>query len=209
VPKKVLLGIKIGFRGDLMYKNFGNYYWKNGKPYGFDEVDPSKAPFSYKIVIDPYFRRFSIEKYLYTQFEKVVYDSHLLDFRHLSLKDQVAWQREVLKEGGSQSICLLRNQDDRAVLLETLTFDQNQCRTCETSSVHGVPLAVHRMYYQSMKDSFDGVVLYDMEERPVMMKIYETDPQTGEFTNLIREEWDMQKGLECGDLSLQLDTSFS
>ena len=178
-----------------MYKQYRNYYWKMGKPYGCEEVDASLAPFSYKIVSDPYFKRFSIEKYLFAHFDKVVYDSALLDFRHLSLKEQIAWQREVLKEEGDRSICLLRNQDDRAVLMETLTFHQNQCRTCETSSVHGLPIARHRMFYRSLQDPFDGVVLYDLEGRPVMMKIYETDPLTGEFTNLVSEEWNMQHPL--------------
>ncbi len=55
-----------------------------------------------------------------------------------------------------------------------------------------MPLAVHRLYYRQLLDAFDGVILYDIEERPVMMKIYETDPLTGEFTNLLSEEWTMQ-----------------
>lgn len=175
-----------------MYKHYRNYYWKMGKPYGLDEAHAAQTPYSYKIVADPYFKRLSIEKYQFTLFEKVVYDSILLDFRHLSLKDQMAWEREVMKETEDQSICLLRNQDDRAVLIETLTFENNQCRTCLTTSVHGLPLAAHRMFYRSLQDSFDGVVLYDLEGRAVMMKSYETDPQTGEFTNLISEEWNMR-----------------
>ena len=48
------------------------------------------------------------------------------------------------------------------------------------------------MYYRRFHDSFDGVILYDIEERPVMMKTYEVDPLTGEFTNLLAEEWNMQ-----------------
>lgn len=175
-----------------MFKHFQNYYWKAGKPYGLGVVDPIQAPYSYRIVVDPYYKRFSIEKYRYAGFEKIVYDSLLLDFRHLTLKDQMAWQREVLKEENDQSVCLLRNQEDRAVLMEILTFEQNQCRTCLTSSAHGIPLALHRMYYRSLQDPFDGVILYDLEGRPVMMKTYETDPQTGEFTILLSEEWNMQ-----------------
>ena len=61
-----------------------------GKPYGRDIIDPTVASTSYKIVSDPYFRRFSVEKYQFLQFEKVVYDSYLLDFRHLTVKDQTA-----------------------------------------------------------------------------------------------------------------------
>lgn len=163
-----------------------------GKPYGAEVTEASETSTSYKIISDPYFKRFSIEKYRYTRFEKVVYDSILLDFRHLSLKDQMTWRREVLTEEGDCSTCLLRDHDDRAILIEALTFDQNQCRSCTTSSIHGLPLAVHRMFYRSRNDPFDGVILYDMEEKPVMKKSYEIDPSTGEFTNLLSEEWNMQ-----------------
>ncbi len=175
-----------------MFKHFQDYYWKEGKPYGSQEVEPIEAPISYKIAVDPYYKRFSIEKYQYTGFDKVIYDSCLLDFRHLTLKDQMAWQREILKEEKDLSICLLRNQDDRAILIETLSFENNQCRTCQTNSVHGIPLSIHRMYYQCLQDSFDGVILYDIEKRPVMIKVYETDRVTGEFTNLLMEDWNMQ-----------------
>lgn len=175
-----------------MFKHFRDYYWKSGKPYGIDVVDPSLISPSYKIIVDPYFKRFSVEKYLYQNFEKVIYDSLLLDFRHLNLIDQTAWQREVIKEEQKETVCILRNQDDRAILIETLTFENHQCRTCWTSSIHGLPLAVHRMFYSTMQDPFDGVVLYDLEERPVMMKLYECDSVTREFTTLLKEEWNMQ-----------------
>lgn len=177
-----------------MHKYFKNYYWKNGKPYGLEEVT-HEAPISYRIVTDPYYKRFSIEKYS-LKFDKIIYDSLLLDFRHLTLKDQVAWEREMLKEEENRSISLLRNQDDRAVLIETLTFHNNQCRACMTSSIHGIPLALHKMFYVSLGDSFNGVILYDVEERPVMRKVYEIDSQSGEFTNLLSEEWDMQSFIQ-------------
>lgn len=175
-----------------MHAHYIDYYWKMGKPYGMDKVNPSQTPLSYKIVSDPYHKRFSIEKYHYIHFEKIIYDSSLLDFRRLTLKEQIAWQREILKEDLNQSICLLRDQDDRAILIETLTFEQNQCRMCSTSSVHGIPISMHRMYYHSRQDPLNGVVLYDVEGHPVMMKIYESDPQTEEFTHLLSEEWNMQ-----------------
>lgn len=175
-----------------MFKHFADYYWKEGKPYGSREVEPAETPNSYKIVVDPYYKRFSIEMYQYIQFDKVIYDSCLLDFRHLTLKDQMAWQREILKEEQDLSIYLLRNQDDRAILIETLTFENNRCRKCKTISVHGFPLAIHCMYYRCLHDPFDGVVLYDVERRPVMIKVYDTDPLTGEFTHLLMEEWNMQ-----------------
>jgi hypothetical protein len=59
-------------------------------------------------------------------------------------------------------------------------------------SIHGLLLATQRLYYQALQDPFDGVVLYDLENRPVMMKSYQTDPMTGEFTVLLQEEWNMQ-----------------
>lgn len=175
----------------LMFKHFHDYSWKEGKPYGRQEVNPSQTSFSYKIVVDPYYKRFSIEKYKYSNFDKVIYDSCLLDFRHLTLKDQMAWQREILKEDKESSVCLLRNQEDRAILIETLMFEGDRCRECTTRSVHGILLSIHRMYYCCLNDDFNGVVLYDVEKRPVMMKVYETDPSTGEFTNLLIEEWNM------------------
>jgi hypothetical protein len=176
-----------------MFKHFQDYYWKEGKPYGRKEVDSSQTPYSYKIIVDPYYKRFSIEKYYFAKFDRVIYDSYLLDFRHLTLKDQMAWQREVLREEKDLSVCLLRNQDDRAILIETLLFEGEQCRECTTRSVHGIDLCIHRMYYRSLQDRFNGVVLYDNEGHPVMMKMYETDPLTGEFTNLLFEEWNMQE----------------
>jgi hypothetical protein len=175
-----------------MFPHFREYYWKEGKPYGTQEVAPAQTSFSYKIIVDPYYKRFSIEKYHFIHFEKVIYDSCLLDFRHLTLKDQMAWQREILKEEDNSSLCLLRNQEDRAILIETLTFEENLCRICTTTSTHGVSLAMHRMYYRCLNDPFNGVVLYDIEGRPVMMKVYEIDPSTGEFTDLLHEEWNMK-----------------
>ena len=44
-----------------MYTHYRNYYWKMGKPYGTDPIDPLQAPATYKIVADPYFKRISIE----------------------------------------------------------------------------------------------------------------------------------------------------
>jgi hypothetical protein len=175
-----------------MFKYFGKYFWKFGKPYGLEKQDPTTSQATYKIVVDPYYKRISIEKYQFAQFEKTIYDSLLLDFRHLTLQNQNAWHRQILEEEENKTICLLRNQEDRAVLVETLIFENSLCRSCTTSSIHGIPLAMHRMYYQSMKDPFDGVILFDIEGRPVMIKKYERDEETGEFTNILSEEWNMQ-----------------
>lgn len=107
-------------------------------------------------------------------------------------KNQTAWQREILKEEKEFSHCILRNQDDRAILIEMLNFEGTLCRICKTHSIHGIPLSVHRMFYQSLNDPFNGVVLFDIENKPVMMKTYTIDPLSEEFTELLTEQWDMQ-----------------
>lgn len=179
-----------------MIPYYQDYSWRNGKPVGRNVIDPSQisdAPQAYKIVIDPYFKRISVEKYSKGQFKKVVYDSQFLDFRKLKPAEQTAWSRELLQEDPSETIHLMRDHYDRLILRETSRFEQNQCRECRISSIHDVLLSVHRMYYKALGDSFNGVVLFDLEEKPVMLKEYEVDPVTGEFTNLIREEWENAK----------------
>ena|GEM_PF-998855 len=171
--------------------HFGNYHWKVGKPYGKNKVDPTH-PLSYKIVSDPYYKRICIEKYEFGKFLKNIYDSVFLDFRHLRLADQAVWQREILLEESNLRRCLLRNQDDRAILMETLCFESDLCRSCLIHSIHGIHLSTHQMFYKSLLDPFDGVILYDQEKRPVMQKIYTLDSFTGEFDELISEQWNME-----------------
>lgn len=175
-----------------MFSHYHDYYWKDGKPYGKDKTEPALSSHSYKIVSDPYFKRISIEKYHFTQFDKIIYDSYMLDFRHLTLKDQMAWRREVLNESEHETVCILHNEDDRAVLFETLTFEGDLCRCCRTSSIHAIPLSQHQMYYSHLNDPFNGLILFDIEHRPVMLKTYEFDLVSNEFTNLELEEWNMQ-----------------
>jgi hypothetical protein len=174
-----------------MIKHYQSYFWRMGKPYGKGVLPPS-AECSYKIVTDPYFKRFSVEKYKKGHFDQVIYDSLLLDFRRLNPLNQMAWQKEMLKEQQDISICLLRNEEDRAVLIEKHHFEGDRCRSCTLTSIHGIFLSTHRMYYKALNDSFDGVVLFDVENRPVMMKLYEIDPATGEFSTLLKEEWNME-----------------
>jgi len=174
-----------------MHHNYRDYYWKMGKPYGREIAEPT-SKVTYKIMTDPYGKRYSIEKYRQGAFEKVVYDSLLLDFRQLTLVNQTAWQRERLKEEGDKVFCLLRNQEDRAILLETHFFADRFCYACEIFSIHGLPLATQKQYYQTRHDPFNGVALFDLEQHPVMLKTYQIDPTTGEFTVLLEENWNMQ-----------------
>lgn len=175
-----------------MNSHYRDYFWKTGKPYGKDKTDQND-PHSYKIIADPYYKRISIEKYAHGQFKQIIYDSIFLDFRHLKIPEQAAWQREILVEDMRQTICLLRNQDDRAILTETLEFENNLCRSCQIHSIHGFHLSTHKMYYECLADPFNGVILYDIEGRPVMFKTYEVDPITYEFNQLKTEEWNMEQ----------------
>lgn len=189
--RKACQNLKIK-RGYEMIKYYETYSWKGGKPIGTNLVNPLEVEKCYKIVADPYYKHLSIEKYSKNRFERVVYDSQLLDFRKLTLRDQIAWHRETLSEGEDLSICMIRNQDDRVILIETLIFEKNRCRRCTVSSVHGIELCYHKMYYKDLDDELDGVVLYDIEGRVVLIKNYEIDPITGDFSNLISENWENQ-----------------
>ena len=178
-------------QSDNMIKHYKDYYWVKGKPLGRNEVEASTASISYKIVPDPYHRRFSIEKYEMGRFKSVVYDSFLLDFRHLHSREQAAWQKVSLEDNELSSSSLLINQDDRAVLIETYHFEKHFCRSCLIQSVHGLPIAMNRMYYKTLGDSFNGIVLYDLENRPVILKTYELDPVSGDFTHLLEVQSNM------------------
>lgn len=174
---------------------FEDYLWKKGKPVGKTVLSPqhiSEAPQSYKIVSDPYYKRISVEKYVYAVFEKIVYDSVFLDFRKLQPNEQTAWSKELFKEDDTHQSSLIRDQYDRLILIETSLFEQGFCRECRISSSHGILVSVHRMYYKVLNDAFNGVVLFDAEGKAVMRKEYDADPHTNEFTDLLKEDWETQ-----------------
>lgn len=171
-----------------MLKHFKDYSWKNGIPYGFEATEDLFSK-NYKIVMDPYRKRISIEMYEKNNFSEIIYDSALLDFRHLKLPEQTAWQKTITKDEESMMECSIRNQDDRLVFFETYLFQQNLCRECLARSPHGQILSKQQMFYKLLKDPINGVLLLDRNERPVMYKLYEADSHTGEFTKLLKEEW--------------------
>lgn len=178
-----------------MTKYYRDYYWKDGAPRGCEPIEEITQGDSYKIVADPYNKRISIERYMRGQFFTVVYDSALLDFRQLRKPEQTAWQKLPITENVDMTVCLIRNQDDRIIFLETHYFVDSLCRQCQVSSPHGIPLSTHRMYYKILGDPFDGVVLFDHHDHPVMCKHYEFDEITQQFTTLLEEQWDMQDSL--------------
>lgn len=172
-----------------MSKFFKDYVWKDGIPYGIQPTNENLSGNSYKIVMDPYRKRISIENYLDGLFSHIVYDSYLLNFRHLNPASQTAWQKELLPSGAA----LIRDQDDRIVFKETYVFEGDLCRECHVTSPHGVQLSIHKMYYKKFDDAFDGVILYDKNDRPVMQKTYAIDPESGQFTELLSEDWNLNK----------------
>lgn len=163
-----------------MIQHFKNYYWKEGRPYG---IEPTNENHYYRIVTDPYHKRYSVEEYEKSKFKRIIYDSNLFDFRALKDPRQASW----LKESLSNTESLLRNQDDRVVLIEKYTFASDRPRYCHYYIPQGLLVAHHKVFYKDVGDAFDGVILYDTSDRPVMQKSYKVEDE--EFTELIEEKW--------------------
>ncbi len=175
-----------------MTKYYKDYVWKDGIPFGIMPVAEIATTDSYKIIMDPYRKRISIEKYVKGGFSSVVYDSVFLDFRRLKEPQQTAWQKIPINETEDLLICLIRDQEDRVLFMETHLFMNDLCRECHVSSPHGISLSLHKMFYKNLGDPFDGVVLYDQNEHAVMLKKYEFDEREQQYTNLLEELWDME-----------------
>lgn len=177
-----------------MKLHFKDYYWKNGLPYGVGNVDNSFANenISYKIIMDPYRKHVSIEKYEFSNFKSLIYSSLLLDFRSLQPAFQTAWNKSVVEETNQKVICLIRNQDDRILFSETHFFEGGLCRECHVHSLHGALLSIHKMKYKKFGDTENSVTLYDSNNHTVMHKLYKEDEHSGEFTDLLSENWDFQ-----------------
>jgi len=172
-----------------MTKYYTNYVWKNGLPYGIQPCE-SNSKHSYKIVSDPYHKRNSIEEYLDGQFSKIIYDSALFDFRQLKLGEQIAWQKTLISETASKAICHIRNQDDRLTLIEEYTFEQQRCRECRAFTPQGILLSIQKLKYVHFKDEYNGVILFDANDHPIMLKKYAIDESTEQFSQLLHEQWE-------------------
>lgn len=170
-----------------MVKHYRDYRWENGKPVGISPFSELLADVvSYKIVADPYYKWISIEKYLGTEWNGVVYDSKLFDFRILRQANQAAWSRTPLP---AENRSLIRDENDRGICIEQYFFKEGRCVLCEAYSVHGMLLSTQKMLYTDLGDAFNGVILLDREGRLVMSKSYELDPETQEFAELKQELW--------------------
>ena len=170
---------------------FRNYYWNKGKPIGI-EISTSNEAETFKIISDPYKKRFSIEKYVFGVFSSVIYDSNLFDFRHLDREENAAWQREVLEELPHQVRSFIRSIDDRIILIEEAFFEEDCCTFCKIFSPHGIWIATQKILYKSRGGAFDGVVLSDKTDRPILIKRYNIEAGTDKFTTLLSEEWEHQ-----------------
>lgn len=171
-----------------MITYFSDYCWKNGKPVGKGVLlEPYPDHTYYKIVADPYYRRISVEGYRQGRWESLIYDSIWLDFRKLNERDQLAWQKEVIAETATTIDSLIRDQDDRVVLLEKHFFKDNIPVECGIYSPQGIHLATQKMHYMPWGESFNGVTLWDSTGRVVLKKVYEFDENLFEFTLLLEE----------------------
>lgn len=176
-----------------MSKLYRDYFWKDAVPVGQGSL-PEKTESdetAYKIVMDPYRKRIAIEMYSGGHFKDLIYDSAIFDFRHLKPEEQTAWQKVKLQETENRVECLIRNQDDRIVAREVYRFENRLCRECQAFSPHGFPISTQLMYYTSLGDAFNGVILFDQNDHPVVSKRYALDEQTSDFTELLEESWNM------------------
>lgn len=165
---------------------FEDYFWKDGMPQGRKTTSSGHG---FKIISDPYRKRISIERYVQDSFAGVIYDSILLDFRHLKDTDTSRWERILVSKTEGEETCLIRNQEDRLLFSENYYYEDNLCRECHIFSIHGLPLGRQQMFYTTLGDPFDGVFLFDNLEKTVMYKHYEFNPHIQAFDNLIEESW--------------------
>lgn len=176
----------------VVSQHYFNYIWKQGLPYGIQPYtlkDPVQG-ISYKIVSDPYHKRNSVEQYLNGNFKCVIYDSALFDFRQIKQGEQLSWQKNQIAETENSAVCHIRNQDDRLVLIEKYEFINERCRECRAFSPQGIPISIQKIYYVALNDPFNGVALFDVNEHLVMLKKYQVDESSGEFTELLEEKWE-------------------
>ena len=173
-------------------KHYSDYFWDEGIPTGINALDGQNdtSLTSYKLVSDPYHKWISIERYKGRDFDDIIYDSLIFDFRNLKPINQTAWEKE--PGGTSKETSIIRNHDDRIILFEEYSFEGNHCRMCKARSVHGIPISTQRIYYRELGDNIDGVALFDNNDHIVMYKLYDIDSESGEFTDVIEEKWNMK-----------------
>lgn len=173
----------------VMNSFFKDYRWIKGKPVGFDPLTEESRQnndreLNFKIVVDPYFKRYTIEQYFGRTFQNVVYDSLLLDFRKISPQEQTAWERQFLEKSEHKELAIIRDIHDRIILKEEYLFQEGLCRSCLIFSPQGWHLATQKIFYRKFGDPFNGVHLYDLLDHLVIEKKYQADEE-GNFLQLL------------------------
>jgi hypothetical protein len=171
---------------------YASYHWKEGRPYGQKPLPLDEAKVLtevYKLVSDPYHKHISIELYSNGKFVRTIYDSYIFDFRDLKPAAQVGWQKENLNDSCRS---LIRNLDDRLILIESYTFDGEFCLSCESHSPFGILVSTQKIHYKHRGDCMNAVILYDTEDVPVMFKSYDSGSD-GQFTTVLEEVWEPRK----------------
>lgn len=177
-----------------MLKYFLKYIWKNGIPYGITPLSESdiQTKTSFKLVADPYKKHITIEKYVQGNFDSIVFDSQLINFKKLKPEFQTVWSKEVIRESVDEMSCLIRDQDDRIIYIEEYQFTDNICRKCLIKSPLHIDLAYQAILLKKFGDPFNGVVLFDRELVPVMYKEYQVEEESCQFMELLKEEWKIE-----------------
>ncbi len=165
-----------------------DYFWKNGLPYGRENCSKT-TPCTYKIASDPYHKHVTVEEYKNGEFTRIIYDSRLLNFRHLRPENQTAWQKTAIDENSAW----IRNEHDHLLYREVYHFTEGLCTKTELFSAHGIHLATHRLFYECLGDEYNGALLKDITGRPVVLKKYEEE--SGEFTQLLSTETNFSHAL--------------
>lgn len=174
-----------------MFPYFTDYYWKDGQPVARDQVSVDQMKGlqeAYRFVHDSYHKHLTLEHYKEGRFAGVIYDSRLLDYRHLKNEAfQHAWRKERLEETESQVQSVLFDETDRVAMIETYRFEEGRCISCEMTSPHGIPVGTQRLYYDG---PFIGVVLFDANDHPVLAKRYRLGPDQ-QFSKLEETIWNL------------------
>ena len=168
---------------------YQNYRWKNKVPIGqkkLSAVDANKYDRSYKIIHDPYKKHFSIECYSLGIFSHIIYDSNLLDFRLLCYKKQTTWEKECLDKNSGVQQAYIRNHDDRLLCIEKYYFEGNLCRHCHIFSPHDILLCKQKMFYKSLNDTWNGMVLIDNNKQTVLYQVFKDEIFNS--SSLVKEE---------------------
>jgi hypothetical protein len=180
---------------NAMYLFFDDYYWRDGRPVGlFPHEECRQEGKAYKIIADPYYKRITVEQFEDGIFRTTVYDSALFDFRSLKDTFPANWERVQQSDH-----VLVRDIHERVLWRENFVFEEHLCRKCRVYSPHGLLLSTHHLFYTALHDTFDGVILYDATDRPVLFKHYTS--VDGIFTELIEERWDLPHNFTADDVT--------